>query len=89
MIICVSISLLAAGKAELTWTKTAAEEAEAVAAISCSGHGTAFVDGIKDNKGRPVCECNNCYAEPDCSRFLHNCSADSTRFDLPSSCRCT
>ncbi|CAA6660860.1 unnamed protein product [Spirodela intermedia] len=59
-------SHLVLGKAELTWTRRAAAEAEAVAAISCSGHGMAFVDGVREN-GRPVCECNNCYSGPDCS----------------------
>lgn len=72
-------SLLVLVKAELTWTRRAAEEAEAVAAISCSGHGMAFVDGVRDN-GRPVCECNNCYSGPDCSQLLPNCTADATRF---------
>ncbi|CAA7397217.1 unnamed protein product [Spirodela intermedia] len=73
-------SHLVLGKAELTWTRRAAAEAEAVAAISCSGHGMAFVDGVRDN-GRPVCECNNCYSGPDCSQFRPNCSADATSGD--------
>ncbi|XP_078152142.1 alliin lyase-like isoform X2 [Carex rostrata] len=59
----------------LRWTRRAAEEAEAVAAISCSGHGHAYVDGVLDN-GWPTCECNTCYAGADCSVLLSNCSAD-------------
>ncbi|KAJ3684795.1 hypothetical protein LUZ61_013959 [Rhynchospora tenuis] len=58
-----------------SWTRRAAEEAEAVAAISCSGHGRAYVDGVLDN-GRPMCECNTCYTGTDCSVLLSNCSAD-------------
>ncbi|KAI5312533.1 hypothetical protein L3X38_041706 [Prunus dulcis] len=30
---------------ELNWSRRAAEEAEYVAAISCSGHGRAYMDG--------------------------------------------
>ncbi|KAJ4806913.1 Tryptophan aminotransferase-related protein 4 [Rhynchospora pubera] len=60
---------------ELSWTRRAAAEAEAVAAISCSGHGRAYVDGVLDN-WRPTCECNTCYIGSDCSVLLSNCSAD-------------
>lgn len=63
---------------ELSWTRDAAEEAEAVAAISCSGHGRAYVDGVLEN-GRPTCECHTCYTGADCSVLLSNCSADVDR----------
>ncbi|KAJ4771540.1 Tryptophan aminotransferase-related protein 4 [Rhynchospora pubera] len=60
---------------DLSWTRHAAEEAEAVAAISCSSHGRAYVDGVLDN-GQPTCQCNTCYTGTDCSVLLSNCSAD-------------
>lgn len=63
---------------EPRWSQSAAEEAEAVAAISCSGHGRAFVDGIMIN-GRPSCECNTCYHGSDCSIPSLDCSADADR----------
>ncbi|CAN4081774.1 unnamed protein product [Withania somnifera] len=60
---------------KLSWTKRAAEKAEAVAAISCSGHGRAYVDGIVVD-GMPICECNTCYGGPDCSFIIPDCSAN-------------
>ena len=72
------VSLYFHGGSEQSWTKKAAAEAEAVASISCSGHGRAFLDGsILD--GKPVCECNACYGGPDCSEFLPECIADADR----------
>lgn len=62
--------------AELGWSRHAAAEAEAVAALSCSGHGRAFLDGLVVD-GAPKCECNTCYAGPDCSELLLDCSADA------------
>lgn len=63
----------------LTWSQKAAEEAEAVAAISCSGHGRAFLDGsILD--GQPVCECYGCYGGSDCSELSTECVADADRY---------
>ncbi|PWA47194.1 pyridoxal phosphate-dependent transferase [Artemisia annua] len=52
----------------LSWSKKAAAEAEAVAAISCSGHGRAFLDGPIFG-GQPICECYDCYSGVDCSEF--------------------
>ncbi|MQL75567.1 hypothetical protein Taro_007952 [Colocasia esculenta] len=72
--------LVVPSNAELSWTRRAAVEAEAVADISCSGHGRAFVDGVLDD-GKPVCECNKCYAGPDCSQLQPNCSADADSGD--------
>ncbi|KAK6938234.1 Alliinase, EGF-like domain [Dillenia turbinata] len=69
-----------AGENELLWSRRAAEEAEAVAAISCSGHGRAYVDGVLEN-GKPVCECNKCYKGPDCSQFRPDCVADADSDD--------
>lgn len=60
----------------LGWTGSAATEAEAVAAINCSGHGRAFLDGVLAGGGLPVCECNKCYYGSDCSQLLHDCPAD-------------
>ena len=71
----------------LSWSRRAAEEAETVAAISCSGHGRAFLDGqILDGEQLPVCECNSCYGGPDCSQFHPSCStnADGYLYILPS-----
>ncbi|KAL0352260.1 UNVERIFIED_CONTAM: Tryptophan aminotransferase-related protein 4 [Sesamum calycinum] len=62
----------------LSWSARAAAEVEAVASISCSGHGRAFLDGLIEN-GKPVCECNACYGGPDCSQLLPNCVADADR----------
>ncbi|CAI0396339.1 unnamed protein product [Linum tenue] len=62
----------------LSWSRGAAEEAEAVAAISCSGHGRAYLDGVTSGD-LPVCECNTCYGGRDCSKFSPSCSADVDR----------
>ncbi|KAI3810420.1 hypothetical protein L1987_20032 [Smallanthus sonchifolius] len=64
----------------LTWTEKAAEEAEAVAAISCSGHGIAFLDG-RISDGQPVCECYDCYGGTDCSELSPGCAADADSGD--------
>ncbi|KAL3504590.1 hypothetical protein ACH5RR_034431 [Cinchona calisaya] len=61
---------------QLSWSQTAAAEAEAVASISCSGHGRAFLDGMIVD-GKPVCECNTCYQGPDCSEFISDCAANA------------
>ncbi|KAL8058316.1 hypothetical protein ABFX02_03G010300 [Erythranthe guttata] len=61
---------------KLSWSLKAAAEAEAVALISCSGHGKAFLDGLIVN-GNPICECNTCYGGSDCSVFSPDCSADA------------
>ncbi|KAL6311298.1 hypothetical protein AAG906_000873 [Vitis piasezkii] len=57
------------------WSKSAAKEAEAVAAVTCSGHGRAYSDGLVVD-GSPVCECNTCFEGPDCSQFSPHCAAD-------------
>ncbi|CAM8916540.1 unnamed protein product [Rhodiola kirilowii] len=59
-------------KEDLSWAKTAAAEAEAVAALTCSGHGRALLDSLVEN-GSPSCECNSCFSGPDCSIFLDDC----------------
>lgn len=64
----------------LTWAKLAAEEAESVASIDCSGHGRAYLDGVVVY-GKPVCECNSCFYGPDCSLFLNDCVADADSGD--------
>uniref|UniRef100_F6H6R3 Alliinase EGF-like domain-containing protein n=1 Tax=Vitis vinifera TaxID=29760 RepID=F6H6R3_VITVI len=66
------------GKGELSWSRRAAEEAEAVAAVSCSGHGRGYLDGLVVD-GSPVCECNSCFGGPDCSQFAPDCVADADR----------
>ncbi|OMO73452.1 EGF-like, alliinase, partial [Corchorus capsularis] len=63
-----------------SWTKSAAEEVEAVASVSCSGHGRVSLErSILD--GKPVCECNACYGGPDCSEFSPECVADADSGD--------
>ncbi|KAK1306787.1 Tryptophan aminotransferase-related protein 3 [Acorus calamus] len=62
------------------WTAPASTEAEAVAAIQCSGHGRAYVDGIYVG-GVPVCECNTCYGGSDCSEISPDCPADADSGD--------
>lgn len=68
------------------WTLTAAQEAESVAAIPCSGHGRAYLDGFiddndDDQQQTPRCECNSCYGGSDCSVFTPNCPADADSGD--------
>ncbi|KAK4374408.1 hypothetical protein RND71_005085 [Anisodus tanguticus] len=62
-------------KEKLSWSQRAAEEAEKVASISCSGNGRAYVDGFVVD-GKPICECYSCYTGTDCSLFSPNCHAD-------------
>ncbi|OMO98671.1 EGF-like, alliinase [Corchorus olitorius] len=65
-----------------SWTSGAAAEAEAIAAVSCSGHGRVYLDGLVDDENtEPVCECNSCYSGPDCSRFLTDCILDANSGD--------
>ncbi|KAK2970526.1 hypothetical protein RJ640_020510 [Escallonia rubra] len=59
----------------LSWSRRAAAEAEAVASVSCSGHGRAYLDGITVD-GMPVCECNSCFGGPNCSEVIAGCPAD-------------
>lgn len=69
----------------LTWTKQAAEEAEAAAAYHCSGHGYVFVDTVNiaaDDEGKTFnCECNDCYTGPDCSQIVADCVVNSDSGD--------
>lgn len=60
----------------LSWALQAAKEAEDVAAVDCSGHGSVFLDGVTGEDGRPGCECNSCFSGPDCSVRIPNCAAD-------------
>ena len=71
-----------------SWSGRAAEEAEYVAAISCSGHGRAYLDGLIISTNHtatvygkaiatPICECNACFGGSDCSLFLPDCAADA------------
>ncbi|CAO2171251.1 unnamed protein product [Urochloa humidicola] len=62
----------------LSWSLPAAREAEAVAAVDCSGHGQAFLDGVAGEGGRPACECNACFAGPDCSLRAPICIANAS-----------
>ncbi|KAK2999390.1 hypothetical protein RJ639_023516 [Escallonia herrerae] len=62
----------------LSWSRRAAAEAEAVASVSCSGHGRAYLDGIPVD-GMPVCECNSCFGGPNCSEVIAGCPADVDR----------
>ncbi|KAJ4850239.1 hypothetical protein Tsubulata_008170 [Turnera subulata] len=66
---------------EGSWSRAAAIEAEGVAAIRCSGHGRAYLDGWvvddDDEGSSPVCECHSCYGGPDCSQFFPSCSANA------------
>jgi hypothetical protein len=74
------INLYVGGDCKLSWSKKAAAEAEAVAAISCSGHGRAYMDGLVLNGKEPICDCNSCYGGPDCSLFLPACPANADRY---------
>ena len=55
------INIYVGGQWKLSWSSRAAAEAEAVAAISCSGHGRAYLDGLVVDGNEPVCECNTCF----------------------------
>ncbi|MCL7028164.1 hypothetical protein MKW94_001723 [Papaver nudicaule] len=74
---------------ELSWTRKSAKEAEIVAAISCSGHGRAYLDGLPATTNSlegidfplPSCECNSCYHGSDCSQFSSDCPADADSGD--------
>jgi hypothetical protein len=67
----------------LTWSRQAAEEAEAAAAYHCSGHGFVYVDTLNiapDDQGKTSnCECNECYTGPHCSQTVADCVADVDR----------
>ncbi|KAL6615941.1 hypothetical protein ACP70R_038211 [Stipagrostis hirtigluma subsp. patula] len=65
----------------LSWALQAAREAEAVAAVECSGHGQVFLDGVAGEDGRPGCECSSCFAGPDCSLRTPNCTANTDSGD--------
>ncbi|KAM7514825.1 hypothetical protein LguiA_004408 [Lonicera macranthoides] len=68
------------GLEELSWSRGAAAEAEAVASVYCSGHGRAYLDGeIVD--GKHVCECNTCFEGSDCSLLSPDCVADADSGD--------
>ncbi|KAL6615939.1 hypothetical protein ACP70R_038209 [Stipagrostis hirtigluma subsp. patula] len=69
------------GSCGLSWALQAAREAEAVAAAECSGHGQVFLDGVAGEDGRPGCECNSCFAGPDCSLRTPNCTANADSGD--------
>ncbi|KAH9304281.1 hypothetical protein KI387_008685, partial [Taxus chinensis] len=61
----------------LGWSRKAAEEAEAASKYHCSGHGYVFVDtDDTDEKGNPICECNDCFTGPDCSQTVADCVAN-------------
>ncbi|KAL6311300.1 hypothetical protein AAG906_000897 [Vitis piasezkii] len=74
-LLLVSNHMHVGGKWELSWSRKAAEEGEAAAAVACSGHGRAYLDGLVVD-GSPVCECNSCFEGPDCSQFSPDCIAD-------------
>ncbi|XP_004290481.1 PREDICTED: tryptophan aminotransferase-related protein 4 [Fragaria vesca subsp. vesca] len=68
----------AGGQWELSWSRRAAEEAEHVAAVPCSGHGRAYLDGlVLDDGKQPGCECNSCFGGSDCSQFLTDCESNA------------
>lgn len=76
------------GTPKLSWTLEAAAKAEAFAALSCSGHGRAYLDGpvaVDGADDQPVCECNRCYGGSDCSVFQTDCTADVDRLVFSSS----
>jgi len=79
IVLCGSNMIVCRGEWEAPWSRKAAEEAEAVAAIECSGHGSAYLDGLVLKGHKQVCECNPCYTGSDCSKLLSNCSANAGR----------
>ncbi|PHT42444.1 Tryptophan aminotransferase-related protein 4 [Capsicum baccatum] len=57
--------------------REAAIAVENVASTSCSGHGRAYFDSLVTKNGRPICECNACFAGLDCSVIIPNCAVDA------------
>ena len=72
--------LIRSNNSELGWSRKASEEAEAVASLSCSGHGRAYLDGFVLDGGKPICECNSCYTGLDCSQLVPDCVVDVDRY---------
>ncbi|MBA0846319.1 hypothetical protein Goshw_000380 [Gossypium schwendimanii] len=70
------INIYVGGQWKLSWSLGAAIEAETVAAIYCSGHGRAYLDGLVVGD-KPVCDCNTCFTGPDCSHFIPHCTANA------------
>ncbi|KAF4365906.1 hypothetical protein G4B88_008379 [Cannabis sativa] len=77
-------------KEVVSWSKRAAIEGERVAAMSCSGHGRAYLDSYSllsldeedddDNEEMSVvCECNTCYTGSQCHTFIPSCPANAQR----------
>ncbi|KAK8489862.1 hypothetical protein V6N13_141712 [Hibiscus sabdariffa] len=56
--------------AQWTLSRVWSSKAAAVAEISYSGHGMAYLDGLIGDGSEPVCECNTCYTGSDCSHFI-------------------
>ncbi|KAA3458676.1 tryptophan aminotransferase-related protein 3-like [Gossypium australe] len=71
------INMYVGGQWKLSWSSRAAIEAETVAAIYCSGHGRAYLDGLVVVGNKPVCDCNTCFTGPDCSQFIPHCTANA------------
>ncbi|XP_027090561.2 tryptophan aminotransferase-related protein 4-like [Coffea arabica] len=69
--------LIRSNNSDLGWSRKASEEAEAVASLSCSGHGRAYLDGFVLDGGKPICECNSCYTGLDCSQLVPDCVVDA------------
>ncbi|KAL9234149.1 hypothetical protein vseg_009050 [Gypsophila vaccaria] len=65
---------------DLSWARKAAEEAEDVASVSCSGHGRAYLDGMAYD-GHPVCECYACFTGYHCSSVTYPCVANANSGD--------
>ncbi|KAL1540588.1 tryptophan aminotransferase-related protein 3-like [Salvia divinorum] len=68
-------------KVKVSWSEEGAAKAEEVAAINCSNHGRAYLDGMINEDGKPVCECHTCYAGSDCSLSSPDCAADADSGD--------
>uniref|UniRef100_K7MHN0 Alliinase EGF-like domain-containing protein n=1 Tax=Glycine max TaxID=3847 RepID=K7MHN0_SOYBN len=83
ILLCASNVFVCRGEWEPTWSSRAAEEAEAVAAIPCSGHGRVYLDGLILKGHEPVCECNPCYGGSDCSKLLSDCAANAAGWVAP------
>lgn len=75
LVLLVDLYYFVGDNGKLSWSSRAAEEAEAVAALTCSGHGRALLDGSVVD-GVPVCECNTCFSGSDCSVFSPECPAN-------------
>ena len=64
----------------ISWTGTAAMEAEIAATFNCSGHGVMYPEALFGSPDySPSCECDECFTGPLCELPVANCEAVADR----------